>query len=355
MAYTVSFQNRPTVSREHNRRNSLITGKEAHIDQQGHYEVWKDESLEDAYNRIFGASVTEYNQKQKRSDRQITNYLKQVQKSNLKNPKKPVYECIIQVGNMDNQPDKSLSREILKEFYDTWSKENPQMELIGAYFHADEQGTPHVHIDYVPVGEGYKRGLKKQLSLSKALELQGFKDMQRIGKKTYTPQQQWQFKEAERLKAIAISRGLEIYSPKEESRKHMEKEDFIQKQKMDKQFKQLQELQRVLGQKEEQIKKMGAQIYEQKLELEKLKNHQSKLQSQSDDFLDELAFQSLIHSDYERESQKLLKIKLWECAEDFLKERDMLQSFKNQYSEVIDKYSQDNHKKKSRSNDELER
>ena len=49
------------------------------------------------------------------------------------------------------------------------------MEVLLATYHADEpQGTPHMHILVQFTGEGYKQGLNKQISISKALELDGF-------------------------------------------------------------------------------------------------------------------------------------------------------------------------------------
>ena len=35
--------------------------------------------------------------------------------------------------------DEKTQREILKEFVDGWRERNPNLELIGAYYHADEQ------------------------------------------------------------------------------------------------------------------------------------------------------------------------------------------------------------------------
>lgn len=62
----------------------------------------------------------------------------------------------------------------MQEFVSTWQERNPNLELIGAYYHADEQGEPHIHLDYIPVAHGYKRGLETQTGLVKALQEQGF-------------------------------------------------------------------------------------------------------------------------------------------------------------------------------------
>lgn len=50
-----------------------------------------------------------------------------------------------------------LIKKILKDYVQDWKRRNPNLEMIGAYYHNDEQGKqPHVHIDYVPVAHGYK-------------------------------------------------------------------------------------------------------------------------------------------------------------------------------------------------------
>ena len=51
---------------------------------------------------------------------------------------------------------------VLRAFYDGWKERNPRLELIGAYYHADEDGVPHVHIDYIPVATGYVNGMSTQ-------------------------------------------------------------------------------------------------------------------------------------------------------------------------------------------------
>ena len=47
------------------------------------------------------------------------------------------------------------------------------MVVVGAYIHNDE-ATPHMHIDYVPVAT-YSKGLKKRVSNDKALNQMGYK------------------------------------------------------------------------------------------------------------------------------------------------------------------------------------
>ena len=70
--------------------------------------------------------------------------------------------------------DEATGKKIMREFVDEWPKSNPNLELIGAYYHADEQGEPHVHIDYIPVAHNYTRGLEVQNGLVKAFGEMGF-------------------------------------------------------------------------------------------------------------------------------------------------------------------------------------
>ena len=115
--------------------------------------------------------MEEYNNKQKRSDRKIRDYYNHICNDKMKHP---VYEMIIAVGNRDNTVDEETGYSVLRAFYDGWKQRNPNLELIGAYYHADEDGVPHIHIDYVPVATGYVNGMTTQSALVKALGQQGF-------------------------------------------------------------------------------------------------------------------------------------------------------------------------------------
>ena len=72
--------------------------------------------------------------------------------------------------------------------------------------HMDEK-TPHLHIDYVPVATGYKKGLKVRNSLSKALENQGFSNETR--NQYNNSLLSWQKREREQLKEICKQHGID--------------------------------------------------------------------------------------------------------------------------------------------------
>lgn len=211
---TISVHNGTKVSRAHNVRNRKVTDKEPHIDKNGWYAIWHDEPLRDAYKRIFGHAQEEYNLKQTRNDRRIVDYLSNVQKSAKQHP---VYETIITLGNRDNHPEPRESYEILQQVFEEWKKNYPNLEIIGAYFHADEKGAPHIHIDYVPVAKGYKKGMAVQNGLVKAFGEMGF-----ILKGKDTAQIQWQRDLKSRVTELAQERGFKVVEPTVKRKKHIE-------------------------------------------------------------------------------------------------------------------------------------
>ena len=219
MGVTISTHNGSAVSREHNVRNPKVVSKEPHIDMNGSHETWIDEPVRKAYERLFGAAVEDYNSKQARPERRIKSYYNDVCKDSKKHP---VYEMIIGIygKNEDGSPICSAEqgKEIMRQFVENWKERNPNLELIGAYFHADEPGAePHVHLDYIPVAHGYKKGLETQTGLVKALGEQGFEKMGKA-----TAQIQWEKRENDVLTSLCEAVGLTVDHPQIEGKKHLE-------------------------------------------------------------------------------------------------------------------------------------
>ena len=204
---TISTHNRSSVSRGHNLRQENIVSKESHIDPDGVHETWIDEAPREAYERIFGDAVREYNGKQTRADRQIKDYYNHVRDDAKKHC---VYEMIVGVYPADGEHITGIQEKvILKQFVNNWNKRNPNLEIIGAYFHADEQGkAPHVHIDYIPVAHGYKKGMKTQNGMVKALGEMGFKGQGKV-----TAQILWEKRENEYLEGLCNSFGIPVEHP----------------------------------------------------------------------------------------------------------------------------------------------
>lgn len=218
MPYTSSFHHGTEVVRGHNIRDEKHVTKEPHIDPNGLHETWIDEPIEQAYERIFGEAVKEYNTKQKRADRKIKSYLQNVRQNSKLNDR---YEFITQVGNEKNHPSAEVSKIILKEYLEDFKKRNVSLEVIGAYFHADEIGqTPHIHVDYIPVGKGNKTGLKIRNNLNSALKELGYEtefvEVEKDGKaykKMLSAEMKFQNEEREALNKICKAHGLEIENP----------------------------------------------------------------------------------------------------------------------------------------------
>jgi len=213
MSYTSSFHHGTDVVIGHNRRDEKHQ-EEKHIDPDGLHETWIDEPIEEAYERLFGEALKEYNEKQKRSDRKIKSYLQNVRQNSKLNDR---YETIVQVGNEKNHPDAETSKAILKEYVADFQERNKGLEVIGAFFHADEVGeTPHLHLDYIPVASGNKTGLKIRNNLNGALKALGYETefVEVDGhKKMRSAEMKFQDAEREALNRICRAHGIEIENP----------------------------------------------------------------------------------------------------------------------------------------------
>mgnify|MGYP002674508380 FL=1 len=130
------------------------------------------EDLQKVYHELFDESVIKYNDTQKRNDRKIKNYFDKIYRSKKE---KPFYEFIIQIGNQNEQPSEKKCEAILKEFNDMLIKDYPSLRVFNSVIHMDES-TPHLHIDFVPVGDGYKKGMEKRASFKRVLKNLGLSD-----------------------------------------------------------------------------------------------------------------------------------------------------------------------------------
>lgn len=132
-----------------------------------------DKDIRQVYKEVFGEALAEYNANQvakKHPERQKKDYY-----SSICHDKKtePFREAVVQIGNKDKQIPRWESNEILQKFLKKFQENNPQLVVVGAYIHNDE-ATPHMHIDYVPVAT-YSKGLKTRVSNDKALNQMGYK------------------------------------------------------------------------------------------------------------------------------------------------------------------------------------
>lgn len=168
-------------------------------------EEFKNISLEEAYHILFDNALQSYNDRQKRADRKIDNYLEHIQKSKQE---KPFYEIIVQVGNHNdmgigsrNEP---IAKAILEDYMLSFEKQNPYLFVFNATLHMDE-ATPHLHIDFISFTTDSKRGLDTRVSMKQALEKQGFRGAGRSDTETMA----WLQSEKESLASIMERHGVE--------------------------------------------------------------------------------------------------------------------------------------------------
>ncbi len=146
--------------------------------------VFVREPIGEAYDKLFSTSVERYNAKQKRSDRKIkTDYFEYqfgqpVTETKLTSPdkRKSFYECLVQLGTMEDTgvgtADSEIAVACLCEYMKGFTERNPNLYVFNAVIHLDEK-TPHLHIDYIPVGH-YKRGVDTQNGIAQALKEMGY-------------------------------------------------------------------------------------------------------------------------------------------------------------------------------------
>ena len=116
------------------------------------------------------------------------------------------------VGNGVNSRLEKVSAPDIKADFElpSFEKRNPNFAVACSVMHNDEwHGTPHLHIDFVPIGEGYKKGPEKQLGFERALACMGYTD--RI-----TAFYEWRDKERQILKDICNCYGIETKTKAEE-------------------------------------------------------------------------------------------------------------------------------------------
>lgn len=222
MEYTISTHNGSAVRRQHNIRNRKITNKEKHIHLDGHHETWLDIRPIDAYHQLFDESVNEYNNKQQAAghpERTIHNYYHKICSDSKKHP---VYEMIVGIGNYNNHPPEEISKKILRKFYESWNDRNPNLYLIGAYYHADEDGIIHVHLDYVCVAHNCTRGPSTQSALVKALNEQGLY----TDNIHDTAQIKFERLQNQYLEELCKEEGLNIIHPRIEHSEHIQTSEY---------------------------------------------------------------------------------------------------------------------------------
>lgn len=124
------------------------------------------DDVKTVYHKEFDEALEEYNKKQTRPDRRIEDYFEHV----AGKEQDMAVEIIIQIGDREFWKEYDDMKSYIKLSYkiilDELIKRLPQFVVANAVVHLDED-SPHMHIVGVPVADGYKKGLSKQVSKRK--------------------------------------------------------------------------------------------------------------------------------------------------------------------------------------------
>lgn len=218
--YTLSFHNQGgQANQSHNRRELHSIGANSNIDlsKSKNNITFVDEKIRVVYKNLFQKSVDEFNAKQKHQDRKIKDYYTKIDKST----KHTAYEIIIQIGSKkEGFPDANILYGIYSDYIDKWEQRNPNLKLIGAYLHFDEE-TPHLHIDYIPVVE-CSRGMSIQNSLTGALREQGFVTQS----KHDTAQIQWEQSERDYIRDLCQDYNINLHEQGIGRKRHLSIQEY---------------------------------------------------------------------------------------------------------------------------------
>lgn len=250
MAKTISHcQGKGSLT--HNRRT--FSAKNVDSSRTTDNIVFVDQPIEQAYDEIFGAAVERYNAMQKRADRKIkTSYFEHVFNREKPPPyvvtsadkRKSFYEDVVQIGTMDDtgvgSPDGQIAAECLAEYAKGFAARNPNFHVFFSALHLDER-TPHLHIDYIPVGH-YRQGVDTQNGLAQALKEMGYG----TGKDAIN---RWRLAERAVLEQICREHGIEISAP-EKSRGSLTVE----------QYKEYAELKEKSEEQQQEVKHLDSEI-----------------------------------------------------------------------------------------------
>ncbi|MCQ2408859.1 MAG: plasmid recombination protein [Oscillospiraceae bacterium] len=166
---------------------------------------YKMQSVESAYEELFGEAVAEYNERQKRPCRRIADYYSHIANGHRE---EPLYEAVVQFGDCRTvQPGTQrwyAARTLLNDYMTDFQQRNPNLYVFNAVMHLDE-ASPHLHIDFIPFyTQARQRGLKKGVSMRAALIEQGFVP-ENNGKNQLTL---WEESERKEMEYILHRRGF---------------------------------------------------------------------------------------------------------------------------------------------------
>lgn len=168
---------------KHNMRNYDGWNKDGHIDpsRTPMNVTLVNEDLRKWFYDIFADAILAYNEKNKSKHpdrvKTVAEYFKE--------QKGKVQEALLQLGDHETyvklveqigqEKADAFYKETLIQIYENWKNDNPSLRIFHASIHMDEveNGTPHLHIDFLPIAES-NRGLTTKISLDGALKQLGF-------------------------------------------------------------------------------------------------------------------------------------------------------------------------------------
>lgn len=161
---------------------------------------------------------------------------------------------MIQIGDKNDfssKVNRELANEILEEWFDDFEKRNPNLKVYNAVIHNDE-ASPHMHLNFVPVASGYKRGLEKQVAFDKAI-----KQQDSTLNKT-RPFDDWRDNEVQSLEKKLQERGIERKIVG--TNQYKDVNDYKEKKDLE---KELQKLNKQILEKKNEMKNMSLILPEQ--------------------------------------------------------------------------------------------
>ena len=143
----------------------------------GTNDLFKD--VQNLYQKEFLQAQLEYDNKQTRVDRKIGDYFNHISKDSKHDL---ACELIIELGDMDFWNDKTMDykkqmTEVYKDQIYKLMEVVPDFKVANAVVHYDET-SPHMHLVGIPVKDGYKNGMKKQVAKSKIFTKESLKTLQ---------------------------------------------------------------------------------------------------------------------------------------------------------------------------------
>ena len=234
------------------------------------------QAIGEAYDQLFAESTERYNAKQKRNDRKVHGsyyeHLFGVKPCNTvrtaADKRKSFYEDVVQIGKMEDSgygtEDFQLVADCLKEYMEGFQERNPNFYVFNAVLHMDE-ATPHLHIDYIPVGH-YKRGQDVQNGIAQALKEMGYGE----GKQAIA---RWRATEVEVLNAICLEHGIQPLAP-EKARGTLEIPEYKEKRRQaDELAEQNAQAAVELSEKRSESEKLDQQIEEKSAQVKAILNY----------------------------------------------------------------------------------